>query len=248
MAARLKPSSKIDQSYHYLRRELNNTKFSPPSIFNQLKMVFIYFSLIFIREKSASKKDIADKKKLLSTLKTLLSSKEVNLINYQSEVNKLKLMTLDFVNRRESERDNLRRKLREEKFNELYSEKNETADLKEQAEVYEQSRELVTIFHKTTSAKPAEHALMLKESYALLKMQPRTVDESDDDFQDRLLKHTSNPVFTASDTKHEGWFKCSDYAYAYLSNYASPVIDQAFMLNGVSHLENENVSPMKMSK
>jgi hypothetical protein len=40
---------------------------------------------------------------------------------------------------------------------------------------------------------------MLKESYVLLKMQPRAVDESEDDFQDRLLKHTTNVISTVPD-------------------------------------------------
>lgn len=242
MATMLKPSLiKVDQSGKYFKHELNKIRFAPPSIFNQLKKLFIYLALLFVQEKSVSAKDkdIADKKELFSSLKTLLSSKEDNLIKYQSEVNKLKLMTLDFVTRRKSEQDNLRRKLKGKRVN---SEKHEAEEL-ERTEVDKQSKELISLLHEITAEKPAEHALMLKESYALLKMQPRIVDESEDEFQERLLKHTTKAISTASDTEDDVWLKYSDDAYEYLSKYSSYPV-----LNKISHLEDENVPSMKMSK
>jgi hypothetical protein len=241
MATTLKPGLTLDDhpdnDFRYLKNELKKIKFEPPSIFNQLKKLFIYLALLFVQEKPGNKKGIADKKELVSSLKNLLSIEQNKLNTYLSEVDKLKLMTLDFVNRRKSERGKSLMKLRGKKVN---SEKNEAAEL-EGAEVHKEAKEMIDILHEITAANPVEHALMLKESYALLKMQPRAVDEPEDEFQDRLLKHTTDAISRASDTEDNVWFKYGDYAYEYLSKYSShPVMDRA-------DTENENIASMKMS-
>jgi|GEM_PF-3169222 hypothetical protein len=70
-----------DSYFRYLKNELEKIKFEPPSVFNQVKKLFIYFALLIVQKKPDDKQEIAVKNKLLSSFKTLDFAKESNLLN-----------------------------------------------------------------------------------------------------------------------------------------------------------------------
>ncbi len=242
MATTLKPGLTLDyqpdNDFRYLKNELKKIKFEPPSIFNQLKKLFIYLVLLFVQEKPGNKKDIADKKELVSSLKTLLSLEQGKLNTHLSEVDKIRLMTLNFVNRRKSERNKSHIKLRGKKVN---SEKNETAEL-ESAEMHKRAKEMIDMLRVITAENPVEHEIKLQESYMLLKMQPWAEDESEEDFQGRLTDSTIEARINAKTISGVGLVKAAniDDAYKYLRDFASPSSIKPAPNSGVDKEETEN--------
>lgn len=246
MATMLKPSSiEVDQPYNYLKRELEKIKFAEQSFFNQLKKLLLCLAL-FLQEKFDNTKDFSDKEKLASNIRALSSIKGDNLINL-SKIDEIKFMILNLVDQHKAAGENSRKKLKIKKINNVNSEKNEAIELKEHVEMHKEAKEMIDMLHEITAARPAEHTMKLQESYALLKMEPRASDESEDDFQDRLLQHTTKAISTAPDTEGDGTRFGYDCACEYLSKYsASPVIDRPDVPNEIN-LEKENISSMKMS-
>lgn len=246
MAIALKPGLTLDDQpdndFRYLKNELKKIKFEPPSIFNQLKKLFIYLALLFVQEKPGNKKDIADKKELVSSLKNLLSIEQSKFNTYLSEVDKLKLMTLDFVNRRKSERDKSLMKLRGKKVN---SEKNETAEL-QSAEALTGAKEMMDMLNAITAANAVEHETKLQKSYTLLNMQPWVDGESKEDFQSRLTDSTIDTRMNVKTIADADSFKTNDVladiddAYKYLRNFASPSFINPVPNSRVDKEETEN--------
>ncbi|MGC1854315.1 MAG: hypothetical protein WA659_02970 [Candidatus Aquirickettsiella sp.] len=145
-------------------------------------------------------------------------------------------MTLDFVNRRKSERNKSHIKLRGEKVN---SEKNETAEL-ESAEMHKGAKEMIDMLRAITAANP--HKIKLQESYTLLKMQPWAEDESKEDFQSRLTDSTIDARINAKTISGVGLVKAADIddAYKYLRDFVSPSSIKPTPNSGVDKEETEN--------
>lgn len=246
MATTLKPGLTLDDQpdndFRYLKNELKKIKFEPPSIFNQLKKLFIYLALLFVQEKPGNKKDIADRKELVSSLKTSLSLEQNKLNTYLSEVDKLRLITLNFVNRRKSERNKSHIKLRGKKIS---SEKNETAELKS-AEMHKGAKEMIDMLRAITAANAVEHETKLQKSYTLLNMQPWVDGESKEDFQSRLTDSTIDTRMNVKTIADADSVKTNDVlayindAYKYLRNFASPSSINQVPNSRVDKEETEN--------
>lgn len=94
------------------------------------------------------------------------------------------------------------------------------------AQLREAIRKAINELHEAIASNPEEHSMKLQESYLLLRMQSRSVAESDDEFQDRLFQHTTKALPADSTKKGNPWLRFSkdgyiEDAYIYLSKYAS---------------------------
>ena len=151
-------------------------------------------------------------------------------------------MTLDFVNRRKSERDKSLMKLRGKKVN---SEKNETAEL-QSAEALTGAKEMIDMLNAITAANAVEHETKLQKSYTLLNMQPWVDGESKEDFQSRLTDLTIDTrmnvktIADADSVKTNDVLADIDDAYKYLRNFASPSSINPVPNSRVNKEETEN--------
>ncbi|WP_342227522.1 hypothetical protein [Rickettsiella endosymbiont of Rhagonycha lignosa] len=206
-----------DGYFRYLKNELEKIRFEPPSVFNQVKKLFIYLALLIVQKKTDDKEEIAVKNKLISSFKTLDFAKESNLLNL-SKINEIKSITLEYLNRRKTEQDNLDRKL---KIN-----KNNSKEIESRGE---QVAELQAVLHEMTAKNPIEHEAMLQKSYVLLKMQPWADGESKKDFQSRLTDSRIDARINAKTIADVDSVKTNDIladiddAYKYLRNHATPL-------------------------
>lgn len=226
MATTLKPALKpdltidnqpnTDSYFRYFKNELEKIKFESPSFFNQVKKLFIYFALLIVKKKPNHKEEITVKNKLISAFKSLDFVKESNLLNL-STLNEIKSITLEYLNRRKIEQDNLQRKL---KIN-----KNNSKEIENRGE---EVAELQAMLHEMTAKNPIEHEAMLQKSYALLKMQPWMDGESNAAFQNRLTDSTIDtrmsltPISDSDSVKINDIRADIDDAYKYLRNHAIP--------------------------
>jgi len=185
------------QNEKKLREELNNTKFAEQNNLTLFKKLFIFLSLLLVKENLAAKE-----------------SKSINL----SQIEKIKLMTLDYI--------------KKNKFTEAEY-------------LYEQSDEALNKQYDPFIPNLKEHAMKLQESYKILKMEPRLLDESDDKFQDRLFNHTAKTVTSVVGSGEENvWLYIKD-AYMCLSKYVCHGVNPSYIPSG--NLETERAS-MRLAK
>lgn len=115
------------------------------------------------------------------------------------------------------------------------------------AQLREAISEAINKLHEAIASNPEEHAMKLQEGFRVLKMQPRYIDESDDEFQERLLQHTNKAISTVNADEGNPLLTYSKQAYIYLTKYAScPRINSAYALNN-GNLETERAS-MRLTK
>ena len=121
------------------------------------------------------------------------------------------------------------------------------------AQLREAILKAINELHEAIASNPEEHSRKLQESYMLLRMQSRSVDESDDEFQDRLFQHTTKALPADSTKKENPWLKFSKDGYIedaciYLSKYAfCSRIDPIHAPQDNGSLETEHAS-MRLAK
>lgn len=237
MATMLKPSSiEVDQADTYFKNELNKTRFAPPSIFNQLKKMFIYLALFFSQTKPDNKKDIAAKQELLSSLKTLLTIEQDKLITFLSEVDKIKLITKNYIGQRKSQRNNFQIKSKRT---------NISSKATASAAMYEEIEWMKDIIRGEMAKDPIEHERTMQDSYKLLNNMEPWVNgkESKDDFKYRLTATTADIRDAAKanfgDEPNNDALDKIDDAYKYLRDYATPSSIKLIPTSGMTDDDEE---------